>query len=294
MILITGASGFIGKRLLAQLIQLYGVNNVVAYTGKQIRGAQCILHQGHLKSTFNFSDLGYANITTVIHVGAKTCLNEGEDDAANAFLENIIFTSNLLGGQLPRLKKFIFLSTLDVYGIAGEISEENIPNPVTNYGKSKLVCEELILDKYKDSNIIVQILRLGHVYGPGEERYKKIIPVAIKSIAQSMPIKIVGTGEELRSFIYVDDVIQCINASLDLNKYVGPINISGSRRISIMELLNLMGTLFQKSILIQYKATKIRGVDVVLNCSKRIKYLLREECTLEQGLMEEWNHFNKI
>ena len=65
-------------------------------------------------------------------------------------------------------------------------------------------------------------LRIGHVYGPGEEEYKKVIPITIKKILDNKPLQLWGDGSDLRSFIFIDDVVNSIVKSL-----FSPINDSG-------------------------------------------------------------------
>jgi hypothetical protein len=74
-------------------------------------------------------------------------------------------------------------TTIDVYEKSDQIISENNPtNPETLYGFSKLYCEKMIENWANANNKIVQILRLGHVYGPGEGLFKKIIPVTMQKI----------------------------------------------------------------------------------------------------------------
>ncbi|MFX4253329.1 NAD-dependent epimerase/dehydratase family protein, partial [Aliarcobacter butzleri] len=95
-----------------------------------------------------------------------------------------IFNTKYLLDNLPNFpEKFIFLSTLDVYGkIETIIDESSFTNPLTMYGWSKLYCEKLLENWSKENNIILQILRIGHIYGKGEKAYKKVIPITIQKL----------------------------------------------------------------------------------------------------------------
>ena len=69
-----------------------------------------------------------------------------------------------------KVKQFIFLSSMSVYGLeVGTITSETLPNPNTNYGKSKLMAEEA-LNKLSDDSFKVVILRPPMVYGEGCKR----------------------------------------------------------------------------------------------------------------------------
>ena len=70
MILLTGASGFIGKHLLQKLIKKYGKEQVVAFTSKPLAGCNYLLHNNYKFKAGLFKLKGYENIDTVIHAGA--------------------------------------------------------------------------------------------------------------------------------------------------------------------------------------------------------------------------------
>ena len=86
---------------------------------------------------------------------------------------NITSTAKLLKSNLPMIKNFIFFSTIDVYGYDNPITEETKPFPTSLYGHSKLYCEQMVSAWAAQKKVCHQILRIGHVYGEGEEKYTK-------------------------------------------------------------------------------------------------------------------------
>jgi nucleoside-diphosphate-sugar epimerase len=178
MVLLTGASGFIGKHLLAALISKYGKDNVLALTSAPLTDCRYLLHLDYSFGSGYFADNGYADsITTIIHAGAFTPKNSAQANDWKQSNSNIHNTAVLLEADLPRLEKFIYLSTLDVYGNDEIISENSTVAPASLYGHSKLYGEKMVTAWANDKKVFAQILRVGHVYGPGEEAYQKIIPV---------------------------------------------------------------------------------------------------------------------
>ena len=119
-------------------------------------------------------------------------------------------TAKLLTSNLPNIKNFVFFSTVDVYGYNSLISEETNLSPSSLYGHSKLYCEQMISSWAAQKKICHQILRIGHVYGEGEEKYKKIIPVTMQRLLSNIPLQMYGDGSEIRSFIYIQDVVNAV------------------------------------------------------------------------------------
>jgi nucleoside-diphosphate-sugar epimerase len=134
-------------------------------------------------------------------------------------------------------------------------------------------------------------LRIGHVYGPGEEAYLKIIPETFKKIINKESVKIWGTGEDLRSFIYIDDVVEATINAIDLDEEVGVINVVGSQAISIKELVSKIIDITGHNHTIEYISTNEKPRNLSFNNSKLVKYLLKKETDLDVGLTNEYNYF---
>ncbi|MEN0053966.1 MAG: NAD(P)-dependent oxidoreductase [Mucilaginibacter sp.] len=296
MILLTGASGFIGQHLHAALITRYGIDNILSLTSTPNMSSPYLLHNDYRFEKEYFMESGYGNsIDTIIHAGAYTPKNASRANDWQKCGENIYNTEKLLQADLPNLRKVIYLSTLDVYGKADLISESSLIEPASLYGYSKLYGEKMIEAWANEKDKSFHILRVGHVYGPGEEAYQKIIPVTIKKIINEEPVQIWGSGNELRSFIYIKDVIDCIISSLSLDSNVGPINLVGSNPISISELVKMLFMIIGKSINIETMPGTAQGRSFVFDNSKMKQYLLPDtpETELATGLREEWKHMTK-
>ena len=135
MILVTGTSGFIGKKLLDVLLREYGKENILALTSKPIKECRYLLHNNYNFDEDFFLESGFDNIDTIIHAGAFTPKNGRESNNVDKSNSNITNTTRLINAKLPNLKKFIFLSTLDVYAPTSIISENSIIDPISLYGQ---------------------------------------------------------------------------------------------------------------------------------------------------------------
>lgn len=293
-ILITGATGFIGRNLL-QVIETnsaYKNNEVILLTSKEIVGYKCIIHNNYTFSKYDFMEKGINEIDIVIHIGAYTPKTSLEANKVKESVLNIANTECLLD-SLPSIpKKVIYLSTIDVYGtVTGIIKEETPTVPCTLYGQSKLFIEKMLERWAEEKNVILQILRIGHIYGEGEDAYKKILPMTIKMILESKSPAIYTDGKEKRSFLYITDCCNLILKSIELDEYVGPINVVSDKEVSILELVNIIIEVSGRNIkpIVKNKNANIK--DFIFNNDKMIKYLGAESVSLREGIIKEYEYF---
>ena len=295
MILLTGASGFIGKHLLKKLVSVFGKDSILAFTSEPIEEAPYLLHNDYNFETDYFIKSGFGmQIDTIIHAGAFTPKSsKGANDVVKC-TSNITTADKLLQAILPNLKKIIYLSTIDVYGPAEIISESSQLEPTSLYGESKLYVEKMIKVWAIANEKLHQILRVGHVYGPGEESYQKIIPVTIQKILQEQPLQIWGTGKEIRSFIYIKDVVNAIINASKLDMDAGVINLVSSQKVTIAELVNKLVALSGKIIVPEVIPSVMRGKDFIFDNSRMRALLILNETVLDEGLLEEWTYLKNL
>lgn len=294
MILITGTSGFIGKHLLSALVKLYGKEPLIALTSRPTEECAYLLHEDYSFDLDFFVKAGYSDIHTIIHVGAFTPKKSEDADDWILCSKNIFNTYKLLSSHMPKLSKIIYLSTLDVYGKSNVITEQTTLDPISLYGTSKLYCEKLVTSWAIANHKTYQILRIGHTYGPGEESYQKLIPNTIRNLINLQPIHIWGSGNEIRSFIYIYDVVKAIMNSLKLEDSIGPVNIVGSQQIKVIELVEKLIKISGYTPVIKYLKMDVKGRDLVFDNIKMKSFLLNEEVLFDEGLLKEWNYMKGI
>jgi len=290
VILLTGGTGFIGKYLRKALMQEYGPDRILVLSSGVVEGCPFLLHHGYSFDEDYFVRSGYADIHTIIHAGAYIPKSGAQANRRKECNGNIYSTDQLLSANFPSLKKIIYLSTVDVYGNADVISEQSLIQPVSLYGYSKLYCEKMVELLAGADSKVCQILRVGHVYGPGEEAYQKIIPATIARLQNNLSPQIWGTGKEMRSFIFIDDVIQSIIRSIELASFAGPINIVGSRIISISTLINELLGISGLAIPIEYLPERSARRDLVFDNTRMRDLLKVIETPLSVGLKKEWDY----
>jgi len=288
-ILFTGCSGFVGKAVIDEAIKKYSHKSICALSSCPIEGIETVIHNGYEFPESVFIDKGLFDIDTIIHIGAYTPKDQNGANDIKKCNSNIRNTEKLLSVELPNLKSIIFLSAIDVYATANVVSETTPECPISLYGSSKLYCEKMISIFAERKKIRHQILRIGHVFGPGEEKYKKIIPVAILRLLENNIIELFGDGQSIRTFIYINDVVKAILNATELQQSEGVINICGDAQITIeclaRTLIEIHGN---KNAKIKYLPATVVNRNLVFDNTKLKEKLLNEFTPLVDGLHEEY------
>jgi len=301
-ILITGISGFIGRNFIHYKIQHDLNNNEYIYFITSDRNKLNFLQ----KYNFNYEIIESPDYSTknllpdieydiVIHLGAFTPKSQIEANDIFRTFRNIESTIKLITSFKYMPKKFLFSSTLDIYSNTEQvIDEQSLITPVSLYGYSKLYCEQLLQHWAKQNNVLLQVMRIGHVYGEGEDNYKKLIPVTIKKILNSEQPIIYGTGSDLRSFLYIEDLIKYFIKIIRLDKSLSSINLVSAKSHSIKEIVNKIIKISGKNIVPKTIHSLSTSRDLVFNISKLEKTLGIKEISIDEGLKREFLYFKSI
>lgn len=216
LIYLTGSSGFIGNSIL----KYFGADNIFQYK----RG-----------DNFKF-DLA----ATIIHLAGKAHDLKRISNSDEYYKVNTDFTKQIFDAFLVSdVKVFITLSS--VKAVADEVedylTEEHIANPITHYGKSKLLAEQYILSKQIPEGKRVYILRPCMIHGPGN---KGNLNLLYKIVRNGLPWPL-GVFENKRSFCSIDNLCFIIR-ELIANDQIpsGVYNIADDQPISTNELINLI------------------------------------------------------
>jgi nucleoside-diphosphate-sugar epimerase len=285
MILLTGTSGFIGQHLHNAINKLYSPDEVVIYKSATGSTPSYLLHRGISLPICATSKL---NITKVIHAGAY--MPKSGDNAMDWKMNsgNITSTLELLTILPPSVNTFIFLSTVDVYDTHNNIINEESPVvPVSIYAHSKYYCERLLINWANEKNVISQILRVGHLYGPGEEAFQKLIPVTIKKCYLGISPEIWGDGTEVRTLLYVKDAVNGILNAINLKHSLGVINLVGNEPMNIVSIVENIIRVIDSKLQINYQASQKAKRDLFFNNAKMKQNILSSFTSFHHGITLE-------
>ncbi|MDD2807889.1 MAG: NAD(P)-dependent oxidoreductase, partial [Patescibacteria group bacterium] len=231
-ILITGASGFIGKSLVAQLLN-YDVTLTLVLRNKSKKFFDFQQVVGDLNSKLTYEKIK-DSFDVVVHIAGYVPKKRSDDLAEKCIEGNIKATETLI--KNIKTKKLIFISTCEVYGSQTNqiVSESDTPKPISNYAKSKLAAEKRCKELCKKYGIQLNILRLTTIYGP-EDKIKRAIPNFVSAAKKNETIKIYGDGSDIRDYLFINDAIELLT-SVIINFKPGVYNVSSGKGISIQGL----------------------------------------------------------
>ncbi len=218
-VLITGASGFIGSHLTERLLrQGYDVSCLKRRTSdiRWLESLNVRFIPGDCCDRDSLNDCvrGY---DYVFHLSGLIKANSERE----FYIVNEVGTQNIIEAidrYNPNIKRFVYLSSLSAYGPAfkdHELPSENgVPHPVSNYGRSKLRGEDAVM-RYS-TTVPVSILRPSVVYGPRDRQFYLIFKFIKKGFVPYW-------GEGHTSLIYIDDLINAILLLIESEEAVGKV-----------------------------------------------------------------------
>jgi UDP-glucose 4-epimerase len=242
-VLLTGATGFVGRHVLRRLLDegalVTALTRTVPIDDGGIRSLECDLAD---PDSLRSHRAALRDIEAVIHLGAwiPPAGSVVRDESLRTFQVNAMGTVALLE-QLPsKLSALCLTSTMDVYGrpLTCSIGEDHPTNPLTFYAASKLSMEHLTRVWGSRAGVPVSILRLSHVYGPGDTS-SKVIPTFARAILRGEPPRVVGQGEDVRDYVFVDDVAAAIVDAVK-RRLDATVNLGGGVGLSIREVADLL------------------------------------------------------
>lgn len=236
-VLITGATGFVGRSLVPALMASgYDVLCAVSKQADWLKAPQVIIDRIELVHDWTPILKG---IDIVIHLAAKVHVMKGNVPFDEYTKVNIDATKNLAQQAAQcGVRRFIFLSSIKVNGeftLEGTPFTEEYTQPIDDpYGKSKLIAEHALLELSKNTNMDVVILRPSLVFGPGvKANFLKMMQL----VQKGWPLPF-GNINNKRSFVFIDNLISAIIAVIEEPKASNQVYlVSDNESWSLSELL---------------------------------------------------------
>jgi nucleoside-diphosphate-sugar epimerase len=302
-VLVTGAAGFIGSRLVARLRQ-DETTRVVILTRSEaaaaIPGVTTVRASLERLTPRHWQEQGVGAFDVVFHLGGFIPKSAADGDrVAEVYRDNLLGTRALLESLVEPPGRVVFASTVDVYAppADGRPLDESSPlGPENLYGASKLFCERLVRAHCRRSGSAHALLRYGHIFGPGEERCGKLIPATIRALLRGEPVALHGDGLAERDYLFVDDAVEAtLRAAASSSAELGPINVARGASVTIREVAALLLRLVGRGGSVDYLPDRPRGRSYRIDAGAMFAEFGRWPLTaLEDGLRIEVEHLRGL
>lgn len=264
--LVTGGAGFIGSHLAESLLadghSVRLVDCVTGYYDPKIKAANIDKIRGHagaealevMEVDLREADLGALldGVDVVFHLAGQPGirLSWGENFATYESL-NVLATQRLLeASRHAGLRRFVFASSSSIYGDAARYPtvEADLPQPMSPYGVTKLAAEHLCGLYAANWGVPTVALRYFTVYGP-RQRPDMAFSRMIHSALNDSPFPVYGTGEQIRDFTFVGDVVAANRAAAEAELAPGTVmNIAGGASLRLGDVIDLVGELVGRPV----------------------------------------------
>lgn len=257
-ILVTGATGFVGKHLI-QKLRDFDVRFVVRNINTEYSKDRQIVYNDEKLDVFQ-KDVKSYNPKIVIHLASYLTSSDDISSIKNIVDSNILFTSILLESlKSTDLELFINTGTFAEY-----YYNDGKENPAYFYSASKIAIKPIIkyfknIQGFKTINIIPYT-----IYG-GKSKSKKVIDYILDSLDSKLYLEMTN-GEQILDFIHIDDVtdfyVHCVN-NINLLKDEENYHLGTGKGTSIKELSNIIEDLTNKKANINWGSKEYRTLDIM-------------------------------
>ena len=267
-VIVTGGAGFVGSHLCRRLLDLGNavicIDNLVGTQGST-RNINDLLKRNNFQLiaepyetwAAEASPEAYSDVDCIFHQAASkmtVCMVDPEKDlTVNALgtLRLLRFLTN------AGIRKIVHASTGSVYGGRVQKQDENHPNkPASFYGISKFAGESYCRVFGDLFDVDYTIFRYFHVIGPGQDDSDNggVVPIFIRQMLRKKPLTIFGTGEQIRSFTSVADVVEAnILAAIHPGAKKETYNCASGIQVSIQQLADFVIEAMGGNNTIQYE-----------------------------------------
>ncbi len=259
-ILITGGSGFLGKRLISRLDKFN--YSYISLSSKD----------GDINNAETFQSI--SKVKFVFHLAGKSFVPQSWEEDDNLFSTNILGTRNVVQFCKKVDAKLIMASSY-IYGHPRNLPvKENHPiEPNNPYALSKWIAEQIVEFDSKHNNLNAVILRIFNIYGNGQSE-NFLIPKIISHVENNEEIKIFDLKPK-RDFVYIEDVVDALILSLKIKNGFHRFNIGSGESFSVEQIIQMIQKIYGSKLKIscQEKTRRNEVNNVVADISHARKVL---------------------
>jgi UDP-glucose 4-epimerase len=305
-ILITGGAGFIGSHVVEGYL---AQGHDVAVVDDLSTGALAQVPSG---ARFYSVDVRGPQLEEVFaaerpelvsHHAAQVSVRRSMEEPVHDAEINVIGSLRVLeAARLHGTRRVVFASTGGaIYGEveAGVANEHHRRRPRSAYAVAKLAVEHYLATYRSAFDLEAVVLRYANVYGPRQDPHGEagVIAIFIQRILAGLAPTIYGDGEQVRDFIYVDDVVRANQLATTVATPPGDpliLNIATGRGTTVNALWQALSNIASPSVAAQHQPARAGDLLRSVLDPARAERLLgwRPEVDLERGLRQTWAWFN--
>lgn len=249
-LLITGVGGFVGYNLAIHYSKNYNVIGTYRKQKPKIKNIKLIKIDLSKKKLSTILKKNQLQIDIIIHCSSKTPVSKHK--TKNIYSNNILQMKNILNIK-QNLRKFIFLSTMSVYGEINTkyVKETYRGKNINPYGLSKLKCEEMLREFTKKNKISSYVFRLPGVVG--RFSHSNFMSIVIKKIKENKSLELFNPSSKFNNIVHVDLLIKYIDYAIHKKNHFGIFNIASTAPLKLSKIIGILCKYFKYKQKIQWK-----------------------------------------
>jgi UDP-glucuronate decarboxylase len=263
-VLVTGGAGFIGShicgRLLDQDCDVLCADNY--FTGARSNIAPLLDRRSFEILRHDITFPLYVEVDEIYNLACPASPVHYQHDPVQTTKTSVLGAINMLGLAKRLRARILQASTSEVYGDPDVHPQAenycglvNISGPRACYDEGKRCAETLFYDYYRQHDLQIRVARIFNTYGPNmHPQDGRVVSNFIVQSLKGKPVTIYGTGQQTRSFCYVDDLVdglvRLMNSEGDLAR---PVNLGNPCEITIQDLASRIIDLTGSRSLIEYR-----------------------------------------
>src|SRR5262245_41675725 len=302
-VLVTGAAGFLGSRLVERLLgrghRVTGVDCFTDYYDPEIKRdnlSQAAKHPSFRLLEWDLAERDLAGLPeaeVVYHLAAQAGVRASWGRDFGCYVrQNLLATQRLLERFLARPpSRLVYASSSSVYGDAERLptSEDDRPRPFSPYGVTKLAAEHLCLLYQRNHGLPAVALRFFTVYGP-RQRPDMGFHRFFEAVRAGRPLEIYGDGTQSRDFTFVEDILDAVEAAGERGTPGGVYNVGSDRPVTVLEVLDKIRAVTGGPVDVTFRPKMAGDAPHTASDITRARRDLGYEprVTLDQGLAAQW------
>jgi UDP-glucuronate decarboxylase len=246
-ILVTGGAGFLGShlcdRLVAQGHDVICLDNL--FTSQKINIAHLLGKPNFEFIRHDVTHQVWLEVDEIYNLACPAAPGHYQYNPIKTMKTSVMGAINMLGMAKRCRAKVLQTSTSEVYGDP-EVHPQpesyrgnvNPIGPRACYDEGKRAAETLFFDYHRSNKVNIRVVRIFNTYGPRMHPFDgRVVSNFIRQALKGEDITIFGTGQQTRSFCYVDDLVEGINRMMNgPDSFIGPVNLGNPGEFTIKQL----------------------------------------------------------